>query len=112
MRCAVGDAEPQDELVVRTPGIQTVRCFAEDGSAGPSFEVDVVAAEDTRHTRVLLAHLGLSKPIVSYYDAVESKKAPELVARAEAGERSLRIRDAGSYFFPHFYWYNNLCIFH
>lgn len=59
-------------------------------------EADVIAAEDTRHTKTLLAHLGLSKPIVSYYDAVESKKAPELVARAEAGESIALVSDAGT----------------
>ena len=49
-------------------------------------EVDVVAAEDTRRTRVLLDHLGLRKPLVAYYDAVERRRAPELVGRLLAGE--------------------------
>ena len=40
-------------------------------------EVDLIAAEDTRRTRILLQHLELSKPLVSYYDAVESSRAPE-----------------------------------
>lgn len=59
-------------------------------------EVDLVAAEDTRHTKVLLNHLGISKPVVSYYDAVESKRAPELVERALAGESIALVSDAGT----------------
>ncbi len=30
-------------------------------------EVDVIAAEDTRHTRKLLSHLGIAKPMLSYF---------------------------------------------
>lgn len=59
-------------------------------------EVDLVAAEDTRHTKILLKHLGLSKPVVSYYDAVESKRAPELIDRALAGESIALVSDAGT----------------
>lgn len=59
-------------------------------------EVDLVAAEDTRRTRVLLDHLGLRKPLVSYYDAVESRRAPELVARLLAGESIALVSDAGT----------------
>lgn len=59
-------------------------------------EVDVVAAEDTRRTRVLLDHLGLRKPLVAYYDAVESRRAPELVARLLAGESVAIVSDAGT----------------
>jgi len=59
-------------------------------------EVDLVAAEDTRRTRVLLDHLGLKKPLVSYYDAVESRRAPELVERLLAGESIAIVSDAGT----------------
>ncbi|MDG2306346.1 MAG: 16S rRNA (cytidine(1402)-2'-O)-methyltransferase [Candidatus Binatia bacterium] len=59
-------------------------------------EVDVVAAEDTRRTRVLLQHLGLSKPLVSYYDAIEATRAPELIERALAGESIALVSDAGT----------------
>lgn len=59
-------------------------------------EVDLVAAEDTRRTRVLLRHLGISKPVVSYYDAVEMTRAPELIARVEAGESIALVSDAGT----------------
>lgn len=59
-------------------------------------EVDLVAAEDTRHTKALLAHLGISKRVISYFDAVESKRAPELIERAERGESIALVSDAGT----------------
>jgi 16S rRNA (cytidine1402-2'-O)-methyltransferase len=59
-------------------------------------EVDLVAAEDTRRTRLLLDHLGLHKRLVSYYDAVESSRAPELVRRLLAGESIALVSDAGT----------------
>ena len=59
-------------------------------------EVDLVAAEDTRRTKVLLAHHGISRPVTSYYDAVERKKTPGLVARLVAGESIALVTDAGT----------------
>src|SRR5262245_32278985 len=59
-------------------------------------EVDVIAAEDTRRTRVLLRHLGIEKPLVSYYDAVESRRSDELVRRAKNGESIALVSDAGT----------------
>lgn len=59
-------------------------------------EVDVVAAEDTRHTRILLAHHGINKPLVSYYDAVERARTPGLVERLVAGARIALVTDAGT----------------
>ena len=59
-------------------------------------EVHVIAAEDTRRTRALLSHLGVSKLLVSYYDAVEVQRVPRLVARLERGERIALVTDAGT----------------
>jgi 16S rRNA (cytidine1402-2'-O)-methyltransferase len=59
-------------------------------------EVDVVAAEDTRRTRVLLRAHGIEATVVSYYDAVERRRAPELVARMRAGARVALVSDAGT----------------
>jgi 16S rRNA (cytidine1402-2'-O)-methyltransferase len=59
-------------------------------------EVDVVAAEDTRRTKHLLRHHGIAARVVSYYDAVERRKAPELVARLVAGESIALVSDAGT----------------
>lgn len=58
---------------------------------------DVIAAEDTRRVRRLLADLQVSPAgrIVSYYDAVERERAEELVTQAEAGATVLVVTDAG-----------------
>jgi 16S rRNA (cytidine1402-2'-O)-methyltransferase len=59
-------------------------------------EVDRIAAEDTRRTAKLLAHYGISKPLTSYHDAAERRKAPELVAALVAGESLALVSDAGT----------------
>jgi 16S rRNA (cytidine1402-2'-O)-methyltransferase len=59
-------------------------------------EVDVVAAEDTRRTRLLLRAHGIEATFVSYYDAIERRRTPELVARMRAGARVALVSDAGT----------------
>ena len=59
-------------------------------------EVDLVAAEDTRHTGKLLAHLGLKTRMVSYHDATESRRAPELLDRVRTGLNLALVSDAGT----------------
>ena len=59
-------------------------------------EVDRVAAEDTRRTGRLLAHYGIDKPLVSYHDAVERRKAPALVEQILAGTSLALVSDAGT----------------
>jgi len=59
-------------------------------------EVDIVAAEDTRRTGRLLQHLGITKPLRSYYDAVERERAPALVRELVAGKRIALVSDAGT----------------
>jgi len=59
-------------------------------------EVDLIAAEDTRRTRKLLEHHGIRRPLTSYYDAVERKRAPAIVARLVAGESVALVSDAGT----------------
>lgn len=58
---------------------------------------DVVAAEDTRRTRRLADDLGVTigGRLVSYYDAVEVAKGPELIAEMQAGHTVLVVTDAG-----------------
>jgi 16S rRNA (cytidine1402-2'-O)-methyltransferase len=57
----------------------------------------VIAAEDTRRLRRLAAALGvrLSGRVLSYYDAVEARRAPELLAMLTAGQDVLLVTDAG-----------------
>jgi 16S rRNA (cytidine1402-2'-O)-methyltransferase len=59
-------------------------------------EADVIAAEDTRRTRILLRHHGIDRPLTSYYDAVERQKAPRLVEQMTAGKRIALVSDAGT----------------
>jgi 16S rRNA (cytidine1402-2'-O)-methyltransferase len=58
-------------------------------------EADVVACEDTRHTRVLLDRHGISARTVSYHEHNEASRASELVGRMEAGETVALVSDAG-----------------
>lgn len=57
---------------------------------------DVVAAEDTRRTGRLLAHHGLTRPMVRVDDHTEQARAGELVERAAAGEIVAVVTDAGT----------------
>jgi 16S rRNA (cytidine1402-2'-O)-methyltransferase len=57
---------------------------------------DVIAAEDTRHTRVLLRAIGSAKPLVSLHEHNESQRTPELLARLAAGETIALVSDAGT----------------
>ena len=59
-------------------------------------EVDLIAAEDTRRTRILLARHGIGTPVTSYYDAVERERAPRLVAQLVAGKNVALVSDAGT----------------
>ncbi|HEX2397720.1 MAG TPA: 16S rRNA (cytidine(1402)-2'-O)-methyltransferase [Solirubrobacteraceae bacterium] len=58
-------------------------------------EVDVVACEDTRRTRVLLDRYGVTARLVSYHEHNEERRAGELVARMRAGEVVALVSDAG-----------------
>ena len=58
--------------------------------------VDVVAAEDTRRSGILLKHLGIKKPFVSYHEHNEATRTPELVERLARGENVALITDAGT----------------
>ncbi len=58
--------------------------------------VDVIAAEDTRHTRQLLTHHGLSRPLVSYHDHNEMGQAPRLLSMLQAGKSIALVTDAGT----------------
>jgi len=59
-------------------------------------EVDLVAAEDTRHTRRLLDHFGISVPMVSLFEHNERPRIPGLLKRLEEGESVAVVTDAGS----------------
>ena len=58
-------------------------------------DADVVLAEDTRHTRALLARHGIEARLVSYHEHNEASRVAELVPRLAAGERVALVSDAG-----------------
>lgn len=58
-------------------------------------EVDFIAAEDTRHTGLLLSALGISRPMTSYYKDNMSESGPRIVARLREGESCALCTDAG-----------------
>lgn len=57
--------------------------------------VDLIAAEDTRHSRKLLDHFRITTPLTSYHEHNEKGKALELVKKLEQGEAIALISDAG-----------------
>ncbi len=59
-------------------------------------EADLIACEDTRHTRKLLAHFQISKPTVSYHEHNERERSAELVGKLEAGLNIALVSDAGT----------------
>jgi 16S rRNA (cytidine1402-2'-O)-methyltransferase len=58
--------------------------------------VAAICAEDTRHTRQLLAHFGIDKPLVALHEHNEDAVAERLVARLRAGESLALVSDAGT----------------
>ncbi len=57
---------------------------------------DVIAAEDTRHSGLLLKHLAIKKPFVSYHEHNEAARTTELVERLGRRENVALITDAGT----------------
>ena len=59
-------------------------------------DADFIAAEDTRVALRLRTHLGLKKPLVSYYEHNKEGSGPKIVARILTGQRCALVSDAGS----------------
>jgi len=59
-------------------------------------EVDIIAAEDTRHTLKLLNHLEISKPLISYHRHNEEVKSEELIKKLLEGKNIAIVTDAGT----------------
>ena len=59
-------------------------------------EVDLIACEDTRRTRVLLAHYGIETAVTSLYDEIERKKGEALVGKLAEGRSIAYVSDAGT----------------
>lgn len=91
---STGDVGAGSLYVVATPignlGDITSRAIDILGS------VDVVVAEDTRHSRTLMQHLGLGTPMIAYHEHNEARESPRLVQRMLSGESIALISDAGT----------------
>jgi 16S rRNA (cytidine1402-2'-O)-methyltransferase len=86
-------ALPAGLYIVATPignlEDMTLRALRILGSA------DLIACEDTRHTRKLLNHFEIKTPMQSYHEHNEALRAKELVERIAAGGRVVLVSDAG-----------------
>ncbi|MGH8413823.1 MAG: 16S rRNA (cytidine(1402)-2'-O)-methyltransferase [Gammaproteobacteria bacterium] len=59
-------------------------------------EADLIAAEDTRHSAVLLKHFGIRTPLLSLHDHNEARRVPGLIGKLLAGKSVALISDAGT----------------
>jgi 16S rRNA (cytidine1402-2'-O)-methyltransferase len=58
--------------------------------------VDLIACEDTRHSKILLDRYGIQKPLTSYFDFSERKRAPQIIEKIQNGSSVALISDAGT----------------
>ncbi len=59
-------------------------------------KVDVIAAEDTRHSSRLMNHFSIDTPLVAYHDHTDERQVSQLVNRLQQGESIALISDAGT----------------
>ena len=59
-------------------------------------EVDLIAAEDTRHSKKLLNHYGIATPLISYHAHNQESRGPELIRRLLDGQNLALVTDAGT----------------
>ena len=59
-------------------------------------EADVIAAEDTRHSRVLLSHYNISTPVLALHEHNEERMQDRILGRVSNGEMVALISDAGT----------------
>ncbi len=59
-------------------------------------EVDLIAAEDTRHTGLLLKHFGIETQLSSYFEGNELRKRDLILSRLKQGDRVALVSDAGT----------------
>lgn len=59
-------------------------------------QVDIIAAEDTRKTNILLSHYNISKPLVSYFSYNERKRIPGILEALKGGKSVALVSEAGT----------------
>ena len=58
-------------------------------------EADIIAAEDTRHTKILMEHFDIHRPLVPYHEHNKEEAGPRLIEALEAGKSVAQVSDAG-----------------
>lgn len=58
-------------------------------------DADILACEDTRHTRILLSHLGIERQVVSYHEHNKKEAGPKLIEALLEGKSVAQVSDAG-----------------
>ena len=58
--------------------------------------VNLIAAEDTRHTRKLLSYYGIHKPLISYHEHNARQRGGELLEKIASGQSIALVTDAGT----------------
>lgn len=59
-------------------------------------DVDIIACEDTRHTKILLEHYQIKKPLISYYEYNKIKRTDTIIAYLKDGKNIALVSDAGT----------------
>jgi 16S rRNA (cytidine1402-2'-O)-methyltransferase len=59
-------------------------------------EVDLICAEDTRKTRILLNHFNINTPLTSYYEHNEKSKTPHIIQKVKEGKKAAIVSEAGT----------------
>ena len=59
-------------------------------------KADVIAAEDTRHTRGLLSRMGVESRLIAYHEHNEAERVPALLEQLEKGNSVVLVSDAGT----------------
>ena len=87
------EIQPGRLYIVGTPigNLGDITLRARDCLAG----VDTVACEDTRHSGVLMQHLGIRKPLLSIHEHNEASRSAQLIAELQGGRSAAYISDAG-----------------
>ncbi len=88
------DASKAELFIVATP-IGNLGDFTQRAIKTLS-QVDLIAAEDTRHSRTLLASHGIDRPLLALHEHNEEAVAPRLVERLLSGESIALVSDAGT----------------
>jgi len=59
-------------------------------------QVDLIAAEDTRHSKKLLVHFGIDRPMIAFHEHNERDRSGEILIQLQAGKQIALISDAGT----------------